>query len=123
MINFDTGSKKSPQTDYQFSLFTKILTKAKDRVEAWGGKLNFVYLPSLSRYAKTVDHDLYSKKSKVIELVKNLNIPVIDIHQKVFVDSPYLNFFPLRIAGHCNAGDIAKWPKRLLLILKTDGGF
>ena len=88
MINFDTGSKKSPQTDYQFSLFTKILTKAKDRVEAWGGKLNFVYLPSLSRYAKTVDHDFYSKKSKVIELVKNLNIPVSESHQKVFVDCP-----------------------------------
>jgi lysophospholipase L1-like esterase len=112
MISFATGSKKSPQIDYE--LFTKILTKAKDRVEAWGGKLNFIYLPAFSRYTETVDHDLYSNKSKVIELVKSLNIPVIDIHQKVFVDRPYLNFFPLRIGGHYNAKGYSEVAKTIV---------
>jgi hypothetical protein len=102
MIGFDAVSKKNQPIDYQFSLFAKILTKAKDRVEAWGGKLTFVYLPGYARYIKAVDHDLYAKKSEVIELVKSLNIPVIDIHQKVFIDHPYLNLFPLRISGHYN---------------------
>ena len=119
MISFGTGSKKSPQIDYEISLFTKILTKAKDRVEAWGGKLSFVYLPSFSRYIETVDHDLYSKKSKVIELVKSLNIPVIDIHQKVFVDRPYLNFFPLRIAGHYNAKGYSEVAKAIVASIEN----
>jgi lysophospholipase L1-like esterase len=119
MISFDTGSKKSAQIDYEILLFTKILTKAKDRVESWGGKLSFVYLPSFSRYIETVDHDLYSKKSKVIELVKNLNIPVIDIHQKVFVDHPYLNFFPLRIAGHYNAKGYSEVAKAIVASIEN----
>jgi hypothetical protein len=119
MINFDTGSKKSPQIDYEISLFTKILTKAKGRVEAWGGKLNFVYIPSFSRYIETVDHDLHSNKSKVIESVKSLNIPVIDIHQKVFVDRPYLNFFPLRIKGHYNAKGYSEVAKAIVASIEN----
>jgi hypothetical protein len=119
MISFGTGSKKSPQIDYEILLFTKILTKAKDRVESWGGKLSFVYLPSFSRYIETVDHDLYRKKSKVIELVKNLNIPVIDIDQKVFVDRPYLNFFPLRIAGHYNTKGYSEVAKAIVASIEN----
>ena len=117
MTGFDNmGAKKQQHIDYQFSLFAEILTKAKDRVEAWGGKLNFVYLPSFARYSEseTVDHDLYNKKSKVIELVKSLNIPIIDIHQKVFVDRPYLNFFPLRIVGHYNAKGYSEVAKAIV---------
>ena len=32
-------------------LFIDILTRARDRVAGWGGKLYFVYLPEYSRYA------------------------------------------------------------------------
>ena len=71
-------------------LLAKILIKAKERTEAWGGKLYFVYLPEFSRYNETVDDhdDLHREKSEVIELVRGLNIPVIDIHQEVFTDHP-----------------------------------
>ena len=122
MTGFNSiGAKKQQHIDYQFSLFAEILTKAKDRVEAWGGKLNFVYLPSFSRYSEseTVDHDLYNNKSKVIELVKSLNIPIIDIHQKVFVDRPYLNFFPLRIVGHYNAKGYSEVAKAIVASIEN----
>ena len=33
-----------------YALFSKILAKAKARVEAWGGTLYFVYLPESNRY-------------------------------------------------------------------------
>ena len=37
------------------------------------------------------------KKLEVIELVKNLNIPVIDIHQEVFYNhADILSLFPFR---------------------------
>ena len=75
--------------------------------------------PRFSRYRETVDQDLYQKKSKVIELVKSLNIPVIDIHQKVFVDRPYLNFFPLRIAGHYNAKGYSEVAKAIVASIEN----
>jgi hypothetical protein len=102
---------------YVDPLLTKILTKAKDRTEAWGGKLYFVYLPDFSRYNETVDdHDLHMKKSETIELVRDLNIPVIDIHQEVFADHPDpLDLFPLRLYGHYNAKGYSEVTKAIVL--------
>ena len=46
---------------------------------------------------------VFRKKSEVIDLVKRLNIPVIDIHQEVFFNHPnLLSLFPLRLSGHYN---------------------
>jgi len=85
-------------------LFLTILSKAKTRVEAWGGALYFVYLPEYSRYSKDVIHNNYRKKSKVLDAVTELNIPVIDIHNKVFYKhSDYTSLFPLGLVGHYNA--------------------
>lgn len=85
-------------------LFTQILTKAKARTEALGGEFYFVYLPQYERYSeKNVSHGSYRKKSEVLELVKSLNIPIIDIHQDVFVSHPdSLSLFPFRLNGHYN---------------------
>ena len=85
-------------------LFTDILTKAKARVEEWGGKLYFVYLPDHFRYKRVTSHDRYRKKSKVIDVVKGLDIPVIDIHQEVFADHhDPLALFPFHLQGHYTA--------------------
>jgi hypothetical protein len=86
-------------------LFTEILVNARDLTAAWGGKFVFVYLPQHTRYATGVkDHDLYRKRSEVIEVVKSLNIPVIDIHEKVFANHPDpLSLFPFRLTGHYTA--------------------
>jgi hypothetical protein len=100
-------------------LFAEILTKAKERTEAWGGELYFVYLTQTHDlthflyFTEPVDSDLYRKKTEVIEFVKGLSIPVIDIQHEVFSDHPDpLALFPLRmIAGHYNAegySEIAK---------------
>ena len=90
--------------DVDYPLFAKILTKAKAGVESWGGKLYFVYLPEIGRYNKVVSHDKFRKKSEVIDLVKGLDIPVIDIHQEVFANHPDpLSLFPLRSKGHYTA--------------------
>ena len=104
MIEFDS---------FDIPLFTKILKKARDRTAEWGGQLHFVYLPEFQRYTTfVIDHDLYAKRRKVINLVKGLNIPVIDIHEEVFVGhSDSLSLFPLRIIGHYNAkgyGEVAR---------------
>jgi hypothetical protein len=87
-------------------LFARILTKAKARVESWGGELYFVYMPESGRYNNiAISHDKFSKKAEVIDVVKQLDIPVIDIHQEVFANHPDpLSLFSFRLsAAHFNA--------------------
>ena len=101
-------------------LFSKILTKAKTRVEAWGGGLYFVYLPQYERYnKKTISHDSYKKKSEVIDVVKRLDVPVIDIHQEVFADHPDpLSLFPFRLYGHYNKEGYREVTKAIIANIK-----
>jgi lysophospholipase L1-like esterase len=96
-------------------LFTKILTKAKAEVDGWEGKLYFVYLPEYVRYKKGVSHDDFRRKSDVIEVVKGLGIPVVDIHQEVFAkhDDP-LALFPFRLHHHYNAEGHSKVAKAIV---------
>ena len=98
-----------------YALFAKILTKAKARVESRGGKLYFVYLPELGRYNKVVSHDKFRKKSEVIDLVKGLDIPVIDTHQEIFANHPDpLALFPYRGGGHYNAEGYSEVAKAIV---------
>ena len=63
-------------------------------------ELYFVYLPSYSRY-KTKNSDTNYKQ--VIKIVNDLDIPIIDIHKKVFkrIEDP-LSLFPFKLYGHYN---------------------
>lgn len=112
--NSDSNTNTNSQIDYP--LFIKILTKAKANAEAWGGKLYFVYLPKYSRYSeKVIAHDNYYNKSNVIEIVKKLNLPVIDIHQEVFSDHPDpLSLFPFSLSGHYNSDGYREVAKAII---------
>jgi hypothetical protein len=97
-------------------LFSYILAKAKKRIEIQGGKLYFVYLPGFARYNNVVDNDNFRKRTNIIDLVKKLNIPVIDIHQEVFsINNEPLNLFPLRISGHYNAEGFDKVARSIVV--------
>jgi lysophospholipase L1-like esterase len=109
MLGFDFGD-----TDID-PLFAEILTKAKAEVDGWKGKLYFVYLPQYERYSnKGVTHDDFRRKSEVIEVVKGLGIPVVDIHQEVFANHPDpFALFPLRLPGHYNADGYSEVAKAI----------
>ena len=98
------------------SLFSEILTQGRDQTAAWGGKLFFVFLPQFERYATDIEnHDLYMKRGEVIEVIKSLNIPVIDIHQEVFANhSDPLSLFPFRKRGHYNAEGYSEVAKAIV---------
>ena len=96
-------------------LFAEILTKAKAAVDGWEGKLYFVYLPEYARYKKSVSHDDFRRKSEVIEVVKGLGIPVVDIHQEVFANHPDpFALFPFRLPGHYNADGYSEVAKAIV---------
>ena len=112
-INYGVGD--DVDVDFDYSLFANILTKAKARVESRGSKLYFVYLPQYKRYNKVVLNDKFRKKSEVIDLVKGLDIPVIDTHQEIFANHPDpLALFPYRGGGHYNAEGYSEVAKAIV---------
>ena len=54
------------------------------------------------RYSnKKIKDNNYLKRSQIIELINNLNIPLIDIHEEFFVkQADPIRFFAHRIYGH-----------------------
>ena len=71
-------------------------------VSDWGGKMYFVYLPSFAgRYLTGNEH---KNRDFVMQTATELDIPVIDIHGKVFDPHPDpLSLFPFRTDAHYNA--------------------
>ena len=82
-------------------MFNDILTQAKRRVEDWSGQLYFVYLPANGRYQGNIcSKSMYrSQREKIISLVKELNINVMDIAEHFDSHSDPLSLF----YGHYNS--------------------
>ena len=101
-------------------LFEKIMIDAKDFVNTWNGKLYFVYLPDKERYTnKKVKDDYYLKRSQIIELIDNLNIPLIDIHKEFFMNqTDPISFFAHRIYGHYSPDGYHKISKIIVKKIK-----
>ncbi|MBF0153765.1 MAG: hypothetical protein HQL64_08505 [Magnetococcales bacterium] len=99
-------------------IFSDILTQARDRATAWGGRLYFVYLPDFDRYKKMiVNHDDYKKRAEVTNLVKALQIPILDMHQEVFANHPdRFSLFPYQDikTAHYNARGYAEVARAIL---------
>ncbi len=103
-------------------IFKKIMKKAKRIVESWGGKLYFVYLPERSRYMVDEDQLFRDPKARkyVLEIISELNIPIVDIHQEFLSHSDPLSFFPPH-AAHYNAAGHFLVAERVAHRLRQDG--
>ena len=60
-------------------VFRDVLSTARARVESWGGRLIFVYLPDWERYAHYYSRG-GAKRDTVLSLVRELDIPIVDLH-------------------------------------------
>jgi len=66
-------------------------------------KLYFVYLPIFTRFQLNNNDDSFQNYKEVIEIVKSLNIPIIDINKELFdKHKDPLALFPFRAHGHYN---------------------
>ena len=94
--NFDAYKKIDPT-------YKKIVSQIKLNVESWDGNLIFVYLPSAKHY-NIFYNNKKLKYKKMIEVINDLNIKIIDIHKDVFsLEKNPLENFPANIYGHYNA--------------------
>jgi len=80
--------------------FKRILKKAQKIISKWNGRFYFVFLTGF----KSSISDWSSESEKILEIVREMDIPVINIHKEVFSLHPDpLSLFPLRRSGHYNA--------------------
>ena len=101
-------------------LFKKVIYDANNFVKSWNGKFYFIYLPDKERFTSgRANDDKYLKKSQIIKIVKSLQIPIIDIHEKFFnKQSDPLDFFAHRIYGHYNPKGYAEIAKLIVKSIK-----
>lgn len=77
----------------------RILRESKSLVEGWGGRLVFVYLPSLDRYGPSGGGP-HPGHDPVLARAASLDLPVIDLTPVFTADRDPLRFFPFRVAYH-----------------------
>jgi len=97
-------SKKSYSNEnFEIDEFEKIMSLSKELVKNNKAELYFIYLPMYYRYSQNLNRKDFMNYDKVIEIIKNLNIPIIDIKKEVFDkhEDP-LSLFPFRAEGHYN---------------------
>ncbi len=88
------------QKGESIDVFEEILKKSKDFSYKHGAELIFVYLPSFNRYKQLFYDNSYSK---VLNIIKKNQIPIIDVHDKLFrVHKDPLSLFPFKQRGHYN---------------------
>ena len=82
-------------------LFREIMSRAKTDVTGWDGTLYFVYLPAWSRYANVSELGI-EQRMTILQIVRSLGIPIIDIHPAFEAQNDPLSLFPFRKNGHYN---------------------
>ena len=69
-------------------IFKKILEKTKSKIKEWDGEMYFIYLPEKERYRNKfhyyISKDNFRNKKNIINIVKDLDIKIIDMDHKVF---------------------------------------
>jgi hypothetical protein len=100
------GPERIAPSDLERSLIEllrRIVTQVSSRVSSWGGTLVFVYLPARERYDGGNLGVEDWERSQVLEMVRDRNIPLIDIHPAFAMHRDPLSLFPFRLLYHYNA--------------------
>ncbi len=109
---FDENKKSIPPK----SEFKKIISSVKKLSKENNSKLFFIYLPDYYRYTKDFDNSNYEL---VRDIIKDLDIEFIDIHQEIFdKEQNPKQLFPFEQFGHYNKAGYKKIAEKLFQITK-----
>lgn len=98
-LGITAADLRKPEDD-NFTLFREILTSARNEAASWGGALAFVYLPSWHAFGRQGRTD--SGRERVLALVEDLGIPLIDVSAEFASVKDPLTLFPFRLYNHYN---------------------
>jgi hypothetical protein len=97
----ESARKQLDSMKDDLELFYRILLEARRSVEAWGGKIYFIFLPSWSRYA--AGQIGRPERDQVLLAARRAGISVIDIHPAFLAQSdPLAMFPPFPVTSHYN---------------------
>lgn len=111
----------------KLALLERALLSSKAKVEQWGGKLIFMYLPDWYTYAET--YDTYGIKidgnfllrQDVLAMVRKHGIPVIDIQGEVFdKQKDPVSLWNFRMYGHYTLTGYTLVSDRIAEFLRSD---
>jgi hypothetical protein len=99
-------------------IFTRVLTIAKRRIEAWGGKLYIVLVPNMDDYRSG---GVSKYRFPILNELRRLGIQLIDVDQAVRAAGDPLQFFPVRDDwGHFNAKGYRLMARQIMARLDQD---
>jgi hypothetical protein len=111
--NLQTQTGLASELDPELlALLRRILLQGKNIVDRWHGSLYFVYLPEWERYAHP--ERVVKNREVVLQIVKNLGLPLIDLHPMFKAHHDPLSLFPFRGFGHYNEAGHALVAQRVL---------
>lgn len=82
-------------------LMRETLREANRSVEAWGGKMYFIYLPGRAPYESTKT-GAHPDRDMVLQAAASVGLPIIDIHKVFMIQADPLGLFPMRNGDHYN---------------------
>ena len=80
----------------------QVLRTARDRTSSWGGRLCFVYLASYARYGQADENPNHGCRDKVLSIVRDLDVPLLDLTETFASHPDVLSLFPFRVNSHYN---------------------
>jgi hypothetical protein len=93
-INYDEATLKS---------FENVMNLTKKLSKKYNSDLYFVYVPDYARFIDNNNNPYYMDYQKVLNIIQNLEIKIIDINKELFRnESDPLKYFPFRNRGHFN---------------------
>jgi lysophospholipase L1-like esterase len=88
------------QNERQSALLRRYLHDDFRGVSVPGGALYFIYLPTWERYGYSNPGVLANQRMKILTVVNDLTIPIIDMHTVFQSQSDPLSLFPFGEPGH-----------------------
>jgi hypothetical protein len=113
-----------PDIEIINGIFKRTLDQSRKIVSEWGGVLYFVYIPMWESYSEEFlsENNEHMSRDPVLKVIDKLDIPIIDMHEKVFVPHPDpLSLFPFRTSGHYTAEGYRLVSEAIAEKLKADG--
>ena len=93
----------SQTNNIDLNLLETILIQAKNITNDWGGKMIFVYIPSIERYRGFRERNRINKnRGEILEIVKKIGVQLIDIDESISSNKDPLSFYNSRIGYHFN---------------------
>ncbi len=95
------GRSRAQLHPYDPAMFDQVAVRMRDDVESWGGTLLFAYMPSQRRFGD--ESAANPHRASILEQIKALGIPVIDLYEPLSAHPDPLSLFPFRVENHLTA--------------------